>query len=64
VFSEVTGGLNAYWSVNFGIYQKLKAVLIIGRLASNGESFTADGIGWKVTFGNSANRCTNPTIYT
>ena len=57
-------GTGVYWCANFGQVQRLKAVLIMGELNAAGEVYTANGVGWKVTFGNSANPCTNLIIYT
>jgi hypothetical protein len=59
----ITSASEVFWSVNFGEVQKLKAVLIIGELSSSGEYYTANGLNWFLTFGNSNSRCTNPTIY-
>ena len=36
----------------------------MGQLTSNGQAYTADGLGWELKFGSSADPCTNPTIYT
>ena len=48
--------------VNFGYVRRLKGVLIMGEIAANGESYTANGSGWQATFGNSASPCTNTSF--
>ena len=36
----------------------------MGQLSGDGTTYTSEGQGWYLTFGNSASPCINPTIYT
>ena len=57
-------GAGVYWMVNLSYITKIKAVIIMGELTADGLAYTANGVGWSLTFGNSASPCTNPSLYT